>query len=61
MPVNNEHELYGEITGQLNLRTWEDVDVFLHEVKTVGISDLRYVIDLYNILKKFFKNNRKKC
>jgi len=29
-----EHEMYGEITGQLNIKTREDVDIFVEQVKS---------------------------
>jgi len=29
-----EHELYGEITGQLNIKTRDDVDIFVDKVKS---------------------------
>jgi len=29
-----EHEVYGEITGQLNIKTREDVDIFVDQVKS---------------------------
>ena len=38
-----EHELYGEITGQLNLKSREDVDVFMCRVKS---SEVRLLSEL---------------
>jgi len=47
-----EHELYGEITGQLNLRNQEDVDVFVRRVKSSEIkllSELTMGVHLHTI------------
>ena len=47
-----EHELYGEITGQLNLRNREDVDVFLHKVElseTKLLSELTKGVHLHTV------------
>ncbi|MCL2398475.1 MAG: transcription repressor NadR [Defluviitaleaceae bacterium] len=47
-----EHELYGEITGQLNLKNKGDVDVFLHKVKLTEIkllSELTMGVHLHTI------------
>ena len=38
-----EHELYGEITGNLNLRSRKDVDALMNKVKT---SDVRLLSEL---------------
>ncbi|MCL2396985.1 MAG: transcription repressor NadR [Defluviitaleaceae bacterium] len=47
-----EHELYGEIAGQLNLRNRQDVDAFLHKVKTSEVkllSELTMGVHLHTI------------
>ncbi|MCL2571984.1 MAG: transcription repressor NadR [Defluviitaleaceae bacterium] len=47
-----EHELYGEMTGQLNLRSREDVDVFIRKVKSSEIkllSELTMGVHLHTI------------
>ena len=47
-----EHEMYGEITGQLNLRNRKDVDAFLCRVKSSEIkllSELTMGIHLHTI------------
>ncbi|MCL2861512.1 MAG: transcription repressor NadR [Firmicutes bacterium] len=40
-----EHELYGEITGNLNLMSREDVDNFIEKVKTQEIKLLSVLTD----------------
>ena len=47
-----EHELYGEITGQLNLKNREDVDIFINRVKSTEIkllSELTTGVHLHTI------------
>ena len=47
-----EHDMYGEITGQLNLKTREDIDAFLHKVKASEIkllSELTMGVHLHTI------------
>lgn len=47
-----EHELYGEITGQLNLKSREDVDIFINKVEALEIkllSELTSGIHLHAI------------
>ena len=47
-----EHELYGEMTGQLNLRTQEDVDAFIRKVEASEIkllSELTMGVHLHTI------------
>ena len=47
-----EHELYGDITGQLNLKSREDVDVFISRVKSLKIkllSELTMGVHLHTI------------
>ena len=47
-----EHELYGEITGQLNLKNREDVDIFICRVKSSNIkllSELTMGVHLHTI------------
>jgi len=47
-----EHELYGEMTGQLNLRNREDVDSFMRRVKSSEIkllSELTMGVHLHTI------------
>jgi len=47
-----EHELYGEITGQLNLRNREDVDIFIGRVKSSEVkllSELTMGVHLHTI------------
>ena len=47
-----EHELYGEITGQLNLKTHEDIDLFISRVQSSEIkllSELTMGIHLHTI------------
>jgi len=47
-----EHDLYGEITGQLNIKTRDDVDVFIGRVKSSEVkllSELKAGIHLHTI------------
>ncbi|MCL2874471.1 MAG: transcription repressor NadR [Defluviitaleaceae bacterium] len=47
-----EHELYGEITGQLNLRNQDDIDIFLRRVNSSEIkllSELTMGVHLHTI------------
>lgn len=47
-----EHEMYGEITGQLNLRSREDVDAFIGRVKSSEVkllSELTMGVHLHTI------------
>jgi len=47
-----EHDLYGEITGQLNLKTRDDVDIFIQRVKSAEIkllSELTMGVHLHTI------------
>jgi len=47
-----EHELYGEITGQLNLKTREDVDIFINRVKSSEVkllSEITMGVHLHTI------------
>jgi len=47
-----EHDLYGEITGQLNLRSREDVNAFIRRVKSSEVkllSELTMGIHLHTI------------
>jgi len=47
-----EHELYGEITGQLNIKTREDADIFIDRVKSSEIkllSELKSGLHLHTI------------
>jgi len=47
-----EHEMYGEITGQLNLRSQEDIDMFLRRVESSEIkllSELTMGVHLHTI------------
>jgi len=52
MNVIIEHEIYGEITGQLNITSREDVDIFIERVKSSGVkllSELKSGIHLHTI------------
>ena len=47
-----EHELYGEITGQLNIKSRDDVNIFIDRVKSSEIkllSELKSGIHLHTI------------
>jgi len=47
-----EHELYGEITGQLNIKNRNDVDIFIDRVKSSEVkllSELKSGIHLHTI------------
>ena len=47
-----EHEFYGEIVGQLNLKAQSDIDMFLHKVKMSEIkllSELTMGVHLHTI------------
>jgi len=47
-----EHELYGEITGNLNLKSRKDVDAFINEVKVSKVkllSELTQGVHLHTI------------
>ena len=47
-----EHELYGEITGQLNIKTREDADIFIERVKSSEVkllSELKAGVHLHTI------------
>jgi len=47
-----EHEMYGEISGQLNLKTRDDVDIFINRVESSEIkllSELTMGVHLHTI------------
>jgi len=47
-----EHDLYGEITGQLNIKTHDDVDIFISRVKSSEVkllSELKSGVHLHTI------------
>jgi len=47
-----EHDLYGEITGQLNIKNRDDVDIFIERVKSSEVkllSELKSGIHLHTI------------
>ncbi|MCL2188802.1 MAG: transcription repressor NadR [Defluviitaleaceae bacterium] len=47
-----EHELYGEITGPLNIKTRDDVDIFIDRVKSLEVkllSVLTHGVHLHTI------------
>ena len=50
--VTVEHELYGEITGQLNLKSRDDVNVFINRIKASEVkllSELTMGVHLHTI------------
>ncbi|MCL2592414.1 MAG: transcription repressor NadR [Defluviitaleaceae bacterium] len=52
LDVTVEHDVYGEITGNLNLQSRRDVDVFLEKVKTSDaklLSELTSGVHLHTI------------
>ncbi|MCL2564676.1 MAG: transcription repressor NadR [Defluviitaleaceae bacterium] len=52
MDVIIEHDLYGEITGQLNIKTYDDVDIFIDRIKSSEIkllSELKSGVHLHTI------------
>jgi len=52
MNVIVEHDLYGEITGQLNIKNRDDVDTFVDRVKSSEVkllSELTYGVHLHTV------------
>jgi len=50
--VSVEHELYGEITGQLNIKTRDDADIFIDQLKRSEVkllSELTMGVHLHTV------------
>jgi len=59
-----EHEVYGEITGQLNIKNRDDVDIFIGRVKSAEVrllSELKLGVHLHTIACRDIRHFEQVC